>query len=64
MWVGIIGTATQSGVYASVGRPSVSLSVCLSQYGPTAGNPLLQVCCCGQIVRRQLQGDDSSCGRE
>ena len=23
------------------------LSVCLSQHGPTAANPLLQVCCCG-----------------
>jgi len=23
-----------------------SLSVCLSQHGPTAANPLLQVCCC------------------
>jgi len=28
-------------------RPSVCLSTCLSQHGPTAANPLLQVCCCG-----------------
>ena len=28
-------------------RPSVRLSVCLSQHEPTAANPLLQVCCCG-----------------
>jgi len=26
---------------------SVRLSVCLFQHGPTAANPLLQVCCCG-----------------
>ena len=27
------------------------LSVCLSQYVPTAANPLLQVCCCGPGVQ-------------
>ena len=33
--------------------PSVRCtSVCLSQHGPTAANPLLQVCCCGAAGRR------------
>jgi len=33
--------------------PSVRFtSVCLSQHGPTAANPLLQVCCCGAAGRR------------
>ena len=62
MWVGIIGSATQSGVYASVGRPSVSLSVCLSQHVPTAGNPPLQVCCCGQIVRGSCKATTAAVG--
>ena len=37
----------RSRVYVTVGCQSVCLSACLSQHGPTAANPLLQVCCCG-----------------
>ena len=31
----------------AVKRLLLLLSVCLSQHGPTAANPLLHVCCCG-----------------
>jgi len=27
--------------------PSVCLSVSVSQHGPIAANPLMQICCCG-----------------
>ena len=37
-----------SKVYVTVQCPSV----CLSQYGPTAAKPQLQVCCCGRAGRR------------
>ena len=41
-------------------------SVCLSQHGPAAANPLLQVCCCwpGDWLRRQrLAGGECDCGQ-
>ena len=34
----------RSRIYETVRGPSVRPSVCLSQRGPTAANPLLQVC--------------------
>jgi len=40
------GSMHLSGVRPSV-LPSVHQSVCLSQYGPTAANPMVHVCCCG-----------------
>ena len=41
-------------VYASVGRPSVRPSVCLSQHGPWQQKPQhsSKVCCCGPADRR------------
>jgi len=39
--------STRSMVYVTVRCLSVRLSICLSQHGPIAANPLLQVCCCG-----------------
>jgi len=46
----VTGHIVRSGIYETVWYPSV----CLSQHGPTAANPLLQVCCCGPVLGRTL----------
>jgi len=52
----------RSRVYETVRCPSV----CLSQHGPSAANPLLQVCCCGsgrQEIRSIAAGAAGKCGQ-